>query len=107
MTLIGIRRSSRRPIAHLARRATSSRPLPSSQDPTQEEVYEMLCEAAHLVSRASRKLRNARQNQAGFALQDVVGEIHEQIRQLPALNPEQTPVTRHCRNDHCDFNGRD
>lgn len=102
MVVVAIRRSTSRPSAHLSRRAPIPRAVPKREEPTYHEVYEMLSEAAHLVSRAGRKLRCAQQSHAGFALQSVVDEIHEHIRQLPPSVLDQTAAPRHRRNDHCD-----
>ena len=55
--------------------------------PSYEEVYEMLSDAAHLLSRAGRELRKERLPD-GLALQGLADDVHTQIRKLP-------PAARH------------
>lgn len=54
------------------------------EDPAYRDAYELLFEAAHLVTQASRELRGVHETEAGFALQALADEIHAHIRQLPA-----------------------
>jgi len=86
---VAIRRAARRPIPRPFRKTTAS-PVNQGDTPPYREVYEMLYEAAHLVTRASRELRNVSQNDIGFALQDVANELHEHIRQLPEPSRHQS-----------------
>jgi hypothetical protein len=47
------------------------------------EVYELLSEAAHLLSRAGRELRKERLPD-GLAVQGLADDVHTHIRKLPA-----------------------
>jgi hypothetical protein len=54
------------------------------EDPAYRDAYELLFEAAHLVTQAGRKLRGVHETDAGFALQALADDIHAHIRRLPA-----------------------
>jgi hypothetical protein len=62
----------------------------------------MLSEAAHLVTRSGREMRNAGQVQSGLALGGLADAIHAQIRQLPESACHRStvgPVQRRPRHD--------
>jgi hypothetical protein len=74
-------------------------------DPAYRDVYRMLSEAAHLVTRSGREMRNAGQVQSGLALGGLADAIHAQIRQLPesACHPSTAgPIQHRHRSDSSD-----
>jgi hypothetical protein len=56
-------------------------------EPSYPEVYELLSDAAHLLSRAGRELRKEHLSD-GLAVQGLADDVHTQIRKLP-------PTARH------------
>jgi hypothetical protein len=52
-------------------------------EPSYTDVYELLSEAAHLLSRAGRELRKERLSD-GLAVQGLADDVHTHIRKLPA-----------------------
>jgi hypothetical protein len=51
--------------------------------PSYTDVYELLSEAAHLLSRAGRELRKEHLSD-GLAVQGLADNVHTHIRKLPA-----------------------
>lgn len=86
-------------------RTASAPTITEPDDPAYRDVYRMLSEAAHLVTRSGREMRNAGQVQSGLALGALADEIHAQIRQLPESACHRStagPVQRRHRSESSD-----
>ena len=86
-------------------RTASAPTITEPDDPAYRDVYRMLSEAAHLVTRSGREMRNAGQVQSGLALGGLADAIHAQIRQLPASACHRStvgPVQRRHRSGSSD-----
>jgi hypothetical protein len=68
-------------------RRTAAAAMTTDERPSYTEVYEMLSQAAHLLSRAGRELRKERVGD-GLAVQGLADDVHTHIRKLP-------PAARH------------
>jgi hypothetical protein len=88
---VATHRSHLRPLPRTPRTAPALT-ITESDDPTYRDVYRMLAEAAHLVTRCGREMRNAGQVQTGLALGALADEIHAHIRQLPPSACHRSPV---------------
>lgn len=68
-------------------RRTAAPTVTEDERPSYAEVYELLSEAAHLLSRAGRELRKDCLPD-GLAVQGLADDVHTHIRKLP-------PTARH------------
>ena len=64
-------------------RMTAPAAVADVDQPSYPDVYELLSEAAHLLSRAGRELRKERLPD-GLAVQGLADDVHAHIRKLPA-----------------------
>jgi hypothetical protein len=63
-------------------RRTVAPAVTAEELPSYSEVFELLSEAAHLLSRAGRELRKERVRD-GLAVQGLADDVHTHIRKLP------------------------